>query len=261
MLTVGIDLASADERTAVCGIGWEPGRATVTQIACTASDASLLQLIAQADKAGIDVPLGWPEEFADAIAAHRADLPWPNVPPARLRYRATDRYVQRRTGRWPLSVSTDRIGVPAMRAAALFSRLKDQGAPVSRDGSGRVVEVYPAAALAVWGFNAVGYKRTKGADARLRLLTSIEERTRDWLDFPPDAREMCRRSDDALDALVAAMVAQAAAVGLCETIPLEHHMAAMREGWIAIPRPDSLENLADRVPAAHDALEGDPSPG
>lgn len=222
---------------------WEGGRAAVTQIACTASDESLLQLIAQADKAGIDVPLGWPEEFAEALAAHRADLPWPELPRARLRYRATDRYIQQRTGRWPLSVASDRIAVPAMRAAALFSRLRDQGAPVSRDGSRRVIEVYPAAALAVWGFASVRYKRAAGAHVRLRLLISIEERTQDWLDIPPHAREMCRRSDDALDALVAALVARAAAVGLCEPIPPEHQKTAAREGWIAVPAAGSLDRL------------------
>ncbi len=44
----------------------------------------------------------------------------------------------------PLSVSTDRIALPAMGAASLLSRLPER-APL--DGSGVIVEVYPAAAL------------------------------------------------------------------------------------------------------------------
>ncbi len=81
------------------------------------------------------------------------------------------------------------------------------------------MEVYPAAAFALWGFNAVGYKRRTGAQARLRLLQAIEDATKEWLDLPPDVRALCQRSDDALDALIAAMVARAAAIGLVRADP------------------------------------------
>jgi len=39
-----------------------------------------------------------------------------------LQFRETDSEVRRRIGRWPLSVSTDRIALPAMRAMALLHR-------------------------------------------------------------------------------------------------------------------------------------------
>jgi hypothetical protein len=54
---------------------------------------------------------------------------------------------------------------------------------------------------------------------------------------------MCGRSDDALDALIAAMVARAAAVGLCEPVATDQRRAAQVEGWIALPSPRSLEQL------------------
>jgi len=41
-----------------------------------------------------------------------------------------------------------------MRAAALFTRLAEKADSVARDGSGKVVEVYPAVALRIWGLNA-----------------------------------------------------------------------------------------------------------
>jgi len=45
--------------------------------------------------------------------------------------------------------------------------------------------------------------------------------------------------------LVAALVARAAMRGLTEPIPLGLRAAALREGWIAIPREGSLGELVD----------------
>jgi hypothetical protein len=55
--------------------------------------------------------------------------------------------VANRVGRAPLSVSTDLIGVVALRAALLldpYARATKRK-PVRRDGLGPVAEVYPAA--------------------------------------------------------------------------------------------------------------------
>ena len=49
-------------------------------------------------------------------------------------------------------MSTDRIGVAAMRGARLQHLLDAAGVPVDRSGvTGRIVEAYPAAALQAWG--------------------------------------------------------------------------------------------------------------
>ena len=59
----------------------------------------------------------------------------------------------------PLRVSADRIGHVAMRCACLLARFAQQGHEVSRDGSGMIVEVYPAASLKVWELPYRGYKQ------------------------------------------------------------------------------------------------------
>jgi len=67
--------------------------------------------------------------------------PWP-AEKAGLRYRRTDLWIREETGIVPLSVSTDRIGVPALRIARALA-IEDKA------GNGTVVEVYPAAAFYV----------------------------------------------------------------------------------------------------------------
>jgi hypothetical protein len=250
VITLGIDLASRPERTAACAIEWTDGRARVVDLACDQDDTTLLERIAGAHKAGLDVPFGWPDAFVDHVARFHAGGDWAGATLSALRFRETDRVVAARTGRWPLSVSTDLIGVPAFRAAALLSRLGERGRPVDRSGAGRLVEVYPAAALRLWGLASTGYKRREGRVSLAALLAGLRRRTRGWLELDVAARRLCGASDDALDALIAALVARAAALGLCEPPPPEHAERAAREGWVALPAADALDRLAGATPAA-----------
>ncbi len=158
----------------------------------------------------------------------------------RLCFRATDLYVQRETGSWPLSVSADKIAIPAMRGARLMSKLS---APVDRTGQAAVVEVYPAAALRRWGFNPRGYKGDRGRELRDALIKAFEEKTTGWIAIEPDYRSKCEQSDNAFDSLIGALVARARSLGLCDAIPTESLGAASREGWIALPASDSLDRL------------------
>jgi len=245
VITLGIDLASRPERTAACAIEWTPARARVVDVACGQDDDALVKRIAGADKAGLDVPFGWPQAFVDAVGRFHAGGEWPEATLTALRFRETDRVVAARTGRWPLSVSTDLIGVPAFRAARLFSRLAAEHLAVDRAGRGRLVEVYPAAALRLWGLASTGYKRREGRPSLGRLLDALRQQTRGWLEVDAAACRLCGRSDDALDALIAALIARAAALGLCAPPPPEHAARAAVEGWIALPEPDSLRLLAD----------------
>ena len=141
----------------------------------------------------------------------------------------------------PLSVSTDRISLAAMRIAALLSRLPERTA---LDGSGVVVEVYPAAALDRWGLPSRRYKRRENSEARRVLVERFLAETRQWLSVGETDANLCLSSDDSLDALMAALVARAAAVGLVEPIQPEDRASAAREGWIAVPSPGSLPLLA-----------------
>jgi predicted nuclease with RNAse H fold len=237
------DLARIGPRRATQAGDWTRTPAAVEVITASATDALLLKLMGEDDKVGIDVPLGWPDEFVEFVAAHRDGTKLPTCDRSVLRLRETDRFVNARTRQWPLSMSADRIAIPAMRAATLLAALAERGEPVDRAGTGRVVDVYPAAALKVWGFAASGYKRKEGR-ARGKLLTDLAERTREWLDLSASVYAACETSDDVLDAVVAALVARAAAVGLCESIPVALHERARREGWIALPTPGSLARLA-----------------
>lgn len=159
----------------------------------------------------------------------------------RLAYRHTDREVQR-DGHAPLSVAADRIGLTAMRAAVILQQLAAAGAPVDRSGAGVVAEVYPAASLRRWGLPHRQYEREANREARAALVAALRGRVT-WLDLGEHVA-LCEDSDDALDAVVAALTARAAALGRCADPAPEHREQARREGWILVPDPH-LETLAD----------------
>jgi Protein of unknown function (DUF429) len=241
MRSLGIDLAAEPAGTAAFEIDWGEGTARGALHGAGLDDGRLLGLIATADTVGIDCPFGWPRPFVEAVVAHGGGAVWPGRgqlgPGFRrsLRYRLTDEVVWRRVGWWPLSVSTDLIGVPAMRCAGLLDALAASGEPVDRAGGGRVVEVYPAAALHHWGLPHRGYKRPKGAAVRSmaldRLLAMLP-----WLVVDQAALERCRGDDDAFDALVCALVARAAGLGLTtRPEPGDQAERAASEGWVHLP--------------------------
>ena len=196
----------------------------------------------RADKIGIDVPLAWPRAFVDSLTAYENGSAWttPHSDVA-LRLRATDRFVTKSIGRTPLSVSTDKIAMPAMRAARLLSHFDPQ---MDRSGAGKVVEVYPAASLTVWGFKANQYKGRVGAKVRAHLIDSFRKETEKWVTLSETCYAACIADDNAFDALVASLTARAAQRGLCHAIPEEDLRLARVEGWIALPTPGSLGSLA-----------------
>ena len=240
MLTVGVDLAAEPERTAVARVEWSEGQAVVRDVTCGADDDTVLAALAEADKAGIDCPLGWPEEFIRFVNAHHAGpVPLPAGGLAAgwrraLALRVTDLVVKQETGLTPLSVSADRIGYVAMRCAILLAELARRGRPVDRAGTGTVAEVYPAASLKVWGLPYRGYKRPAEPAALVRLMDELSAQT-PYLQLEA-ADRLCRRQHDAADAVIAALAARAVHCGLTLAPRDEAEMAAARaEGWVAIP--------------------------
>jgi predicted nuclease with RNAse H fold len=240
----GVDLSSQDAKSAACVVEWSDQGARIVSLDVGVSDRAIANLIEEVEKLGIDVPLGWPIDFVGAVARHTTDGTWPesyrHADLGPYRYRRTDVHVRRSVGIVPLSVSTDRISIPAMRAASLLAAVTPR---VALDGSGRVVEVYPAAALRRWGLPWRQYKGRDRTETRRALLAAFEDATKAWLQLPDDARRMCEGSDDAFDALIAACVARAVALGRVESIPEAEREAARREGWIAIPNEESLSGL------------------
>lgn len=242
--TIGVDLAVRPQATAVAEICWSRGdSAEVKTPTLGCEDEDLLELLSgltRDERAGVDCPFGWPKAFVEAAAAHAHHQPWPGRTSwaehyARLRLRTTDRVVDAvvrpLAGRGPLSVSMDKLGATAARWAYLADQLAIRGHPVDRTGAGQVVEVYPAGARAVWGLGGTRSTQT--------LLQAAP-----WLRFEPGARQAYKKSEHAFDALIAALVARATALGLTVQPRNEQEdRAAAVEGWIHLPEPGSLASL------------------
>jgi predicted nuclease with RNAse H fold len=248
--TLGIDLSSNPKKTAACLIAWhEQDDAKVEELIVGTStplqNKGLLELICRARLSGIDAPFGWPIPFVKAIRGWEAswtqDGKWPACENFETyRYRATDRQIS--DPRPPLSVSTDRIGVTAMRCAQVLAEL---GGKVDRSGDqGPVIEVYPAAALVHWGLPGEGYKKgAQGKEVRQKLVEDLCERLKSFCPLSTEHRELCEDNDDALDAVVASLVVRARLLKKTSKPQGADKKRARIEGWIHLPTCE-LEALA-----------------
>jgi hypothetical protein len=255
MRTVGVDLSAADERTAAATIEWSADRAVVAEPTVGLGDDELLDRLADAGWVGIEAPFGWPRPMAAAIHEYAREGRWSSLAKADFRYRRADRFVREtmhsETCRKlsPLRVSSDRIALTAWRLAHLREKAFDRsGIRFDRSGADRVLEVYPPAALLLWGFERNGYKGGQGEPGeastlvREALVGAIETQA-PWLTWEPGAWEACIQSDDALDAVLAALIARAGALGLTMQPGPGDAELARSEGWIHLPRKDCLATL------------------
>lgn len=130
----------------------------------------------------------------------------------------------------------DLIGRVAARGAWLLSELAPAH-DVSRDGSGRVVEVYPAAALWLWRVGRGPYGRAEHAERRRTMVACLVARAEGLLDM--GEVDGIARSPPG-DALVAALLARAAELRPQQLDPAYRDLAR-EEGWIHLPEaPDGL---------------------
>jgi hypothetical protein len=260
--TLGIDLSSQPKNTAICLVEWSPDRAEVVALwrgtdpdGTPLGDGLLIALmrgsseLRQPSKVAIDAPLGWPIDFVRGVGD---PVNWPvtiDASRARLERRATDHWVHETTGKQPLSVTTDRIAYPAMRAAGLlahYARTCDE--PVDRSGlAGRVCETYPDPAIrrfGLWPPSARARDSYKGAanDVRKDIVDRLADAAR-WLILSSADRARCIEFDDCLDALVCALAARATEQGKTVAPPAELAEEAALEGWIHLPQPASLSAL------------------
>ena len=254
----GVDLAAEAAGTALAVLRVGGAAVALESLQLGVDDETIVRAAREVELIGIDCALGWPRDFVDFVSRHSGAVergpavggvqpadPTPALEPAaleetgdlawrrRLAYRETDRVVTERTGARPLSVATDRLGMTALRCAVLLQRLDADGRHVDRSGQNgsAVVEVYPAMALRVWGLTAPGYKQS--VDARRALIVNLEQAA-PWLELG-EHRALMTTSADALDAVLAALVALAHRRGA--SIPPEpnQRVLAASEGWIAIP--------------------------
>ncbi len=280
MRTVGVDVAKSHKTTAVCTIRWSDDGADADAPQVPADDGVVLAAAKGPDVGAIafDAPFGWPVAMVAAVSSWRPGGRWAKPEDHEFRLRRTDVFTAKHTkkpeaseasqgavnrvrGAVPLSVSADKIAMAAWRCCALLSELTNavdarhevvtdaMGTPFSRDGRVGIVEAYPAAALSMWGIPRDGYKDSTSDAHRVRasMLAAIERAGDDgWLRVPKEVRAAYIATDHALDALVCALVARAAMLGLVAAVPTDDRAAARSEGWIALPRPDSLHALAAR---------------
>ena len=242
--SLGIDLASDPRKTGLCVVEWEAGKARVAALRVGADDGELLEAQGRVDATGIDAPFGWPVPFVELVACRgmAPAKPWTDQTKRELRFRLTDVRVRELTGLWPLSVSTDLIGVPALRCAGLLTQMGVS----DRSGDGLVYEVYPAAALKMWRLPFAGYKGIKKRRALEELCSALLRRA-PWLRITDEEHiKLLRSRDDAFDALVAALVARAASLGLTAAPSSADRPRAEIEGWIHVPLEGSLQSLEGR---------------
>lgn len=239
-MIVGIDLSSQPAQT---GVAWlredlVEGVLVIEDVVVGAADVDVVAAVENATSCGVDAPFGWPAPFADFVAAHRTDSvdsgsavgPHWRRP---LTLRSTDVQVRERTGLTPLSVTTDRIAYPALRWAGLAAQLSNGGTNVARDGSGSVCEVYPAAALRIWDLPHRGYKRAANRGAREELIHHLTI-LMPWLEWNT-YRDACAEDDDALDAVLCAVIAREVGAGRYQPPSKEQAPLAAEEGWICLP--------------------------
>lgn len=239
MVFCGIDLAAEPRHTGLAMLRDQNGSLTVQTAESGVTDEAVIRAVREAEGAGVDVPFGWPQRFVEFVHDHAAAT---LQPPANtdaawrrgLALRTTDVEIQRQTGLTPLSVSANLIAYPAFRWAGIEAALRSYGVDMSRDGSGAVAEVYPAAALYRWGLPHRRYKGTHNIEARRQIVEAIPTMFDpfNWQGF--DALALA--DDNVLDAIIAALVAHQIANGYCQGPTAEHRATARVEGWIWIPR-------------------------
>jgi predicted nuclease with RNAse H fold len=254
VITVGVDLAAEPKNTAVARLEWANGECRVLELSVMQSDDDVVNAVVTSDKAGLDCPLGWPDAFIEFVTVHQTGhvsvgpgldgRAWRRTLANRLTDLAVHEHPDLKLT--PLSVSTDRIAHPAMRAAGLLARLAAAGQAVDRAGAGVVVEVYPAASLKLCGLGHRGYKGANQAELA-SLAEALVTACDPWLRLGRH-REAFTTSDHCFDAVVAALTARAAATGRTPPVPSQHAEAAGREGWIALPVHGSLTELHRDVP-------------
>ena len=258
MLIAGLDLAAEPKGTALATIDFSTTSASLNSLQVGVDDQTILETASRIDKLGIDCALGWPIDFTNFLQVHKAadsdsasfdggiDLR------RALAYRETDRATREMTGRWPLSVSTDRLGMTAIRCAGLLSKLASQKHNVSRAGEGLVVEVYPAASMRIWGLHSAGYRNSK--DTRRTLLQELNE-VAPWFDISEFGALMIE-SCDAFDSVFAALAARAVSLGASTSAPAAHLKRAKIEGWMHLP----TISIAALGPERHDPITAKKQP-
>ncbi|MCJ7826666.1 MAG: DUF429 domain-containing protein [Demequinaceae bacterium] len=253
MITVGVDLASQSNGTAIAVIEWGVGHSRALKVVLGADDEMIIDEGKRADIIGIGSPFGWPDPFFEFVSQNRVgrvDEPRRAATVSgrdEIMYRTTERRVRDWLGLKLMPSTSNMLGSTVLRCAGLQTRLAEAGVTVTRGEGGKVIEVYAPASLMAWGLHEPSYKSQ--SVSRARILEQAGRRLS--LDLG-EYRALCVDSDDATDALVAAMTARAVALGLWrEPVDDEERLRASTEGWICVPN-GTVETLLGTQPSVSD---------
>lgn len=289
MRTIGADVASAS--TGMCVIDWDRLAVVALRAGRITPSAAADRIRSEVDAGGwaaVDAPFGFPAAFGEAVTAMHAGLPVPAPRPAHPLLggggpawrRITDAVVQQQLtaalrshnrqmsgeSHWPLSSVTDQITGTAYTWAVQRHRIAGPSAADLVGYGTRIVEVYPAASLLLWGAPRAARQPSrlipyKTDSAATRLMAEWVAGQVPWLSVGPSDMALLARSDDAIDALIAALTAKLAAdpsrpTCPCRTVGVDRAARELIavEGWIHLPPAGhSIADLAapgrDGVPA------------
>ena len=255
-VTLGIDLA-AD--TGICEIDWRGTPATITRLDVknikTKNEWDIVkQAVVEAHEkgwwVGIDAPFGFPEAFGQSVEALRDPTgKTSGSPHASDRVqRETEKITKDASGKQPSSTVTNYITGHVINCDDL--RYEAIGRARNRaDGrlgcTSGIVEVYPAAALEIWGLSGFGYKdkdKDKASGELRKLVYCLGILTYPWLRVALISYWSTLASkDDAFDALICALMARLASLPGGPTCPYRRTFTSAQmdlfrsEGWIHLP--------------------------
>lgn len=268
--TLGISFGRFSRRATCCTIQWPGGLGLTETPKLGVPDEALLQRMEAADWTAVTgAPFGFPDAMLDAIVSYAEDGYWERPDgPELLHHRATDRFVMEllheRELYLPPATAPDRLRDAGRIAQILTEHADRTGRPLDRIGApgptgmdgppdlprglvefptSGVIETSAAAALAAWGLPFDGYSEadcftvTDARDRRDRILHGLEHEAGVSLILCDDVRIAVRTAEDALEALVAAVVAYVAAADETIKPTVSQRGVAQREGWIHIPVP------------------------
>jgi hypothetical protein len=93
-------------------------------------------------------------------------------------------------------------------------------------------------------------KRETEVEARKTLVETLSRECSGWLDLDHETLPTLYASDDALDAVVCAVIARVVGADIAPPIPAEHLEVARLEGWIHLPPRQPLRELGPRLLAS-----------
>ncbi len=198
----------------------------------------------------IDAPFGWPTTFRSLGCILRQDRRLARSAGSAVRPRrdatACDRPCRPQRDEADAIERLDgQIGVVAMRCARLLAAHREAaGTTPDRSGLGRVVEVYPAAALVQWGISKQSgvvdpgtYKgKTPAARAKRTKIIKAIATDAPWLEMHETVSVVYIDSDNCLDAMICALIGRACE--LDQVLPVTDIHSARVEGWIRLPTKD-----------------------